>query len=257
MAWMRAARSVLSLALVLLWMAVPCWPLLELGIVPLARLRPRARRGLISWYMKFVVRGILRCMRLGGARFRWSGRLPGAEPVLVLMNHQSQVDILIATMLGEPHVPAFVPRARYARHVPLVSRSIELLGCPIVDPKRDPRGATETMRRAALELDHALLVFPEGHRSLDGELRPFRVGGTLAVLEARRLPVYLVVTDGYYRARRFVDFLFNISLLDGDTEVLGPFEPPADAAALPAAVNGWREIIERRLHERRAPRAAP
>jgi 1-acyl-sn-glycerol-3-phosphate acyltransferase len=138
----------------------------------------------------------------------------------------------------------------------MVSRCIQLLGCPIVDPKRDPRGAIEEMRRTAAGLDHALLVFPEGHRSPDGEIRPFRIAGTLAVLQTRRLPVYLVVTDGYYGARRFVDFVFNLRLLDGMTEVLGPFTPPEDPEQLTAAIEAWRGIMIERLRERRAGRGA-
>jgi 1-acyl-sn-glycerol-3-phosphate acyltransferase len=252
MSALRALRSALALLLVLLWMGGPCGVILYCGVAPLSWLYPSRRRALISWFMKLIVHGILAGMRLGGARFRWSGRIPGAEPVLVLMNHQSQVDILIATMLGDPHVPAFVPRIRYARFVPLVSRCIAMLGCPIVDPRRDPRGAIAEMRRTAASLDHALLVFPEGHRSRDGEIRPFRIGGTLAVLETRRLPVYLVVTDGYYRARRFVDFIYNIRSLDGMTEVLGPYTPPEDPEQLPAAIEGWRGIMIERLRERRA-----
>ncbi len=252
MAVLPALRGALAFVATLLWMGGPCALLLYPFLLPLGAVWRSKRRALVSWYMKFVVKGILFFFRLGGARFHWSGRLPTREASLIVGNHQSQIDILIATMMGDPYVPGFVPRARYTRwYIPLVAPSIWLLECPVVDPKRDARGAVEAMRRGALENRHGILIFPEGHRTLDGELRPFKAAGTIACLEARRVPVYLLVTDGYWRGRRLVDFLGNVPRLRGYTEVLGPFEPPADAAALPAFVDGLRHRIAERLKERR------
>jgi 1-acyl-sn-glycerol-3-phosphate acyltransferase len=84
--------------------------------------------------------------------------------------------------MAEPYVPAFVTRRRYARWIPAVSPCIRALECPIVDPKRDPRGAVELLRQAATVHDAGLLIYPESHRSRDGEVRPFRPAGVLAVL---------------------------------------------------------------------------
>ena len=105
------------------------------------------------------------------------GRVPTAEPVLIVANHQSLTDILQITLMSTPGVPAFVARRRYERFVPLVSASVRMLGCPIVDPKRDPEGSVEAIRRGARELPHGLIIFPEGHRSRDGEVLPFRAAG--------------------------------------------------------------------------------
>ncbi len=254
---LRTLRGAAAFIAALLWMGGPCALLLYPFVLPLAALWRSRRRVLVSWYMKFVVRGILGLFRLGGARFHWSGRLPTREACLVLMNHQSQIDILIATMMGDPYVPAFVPRERYTRwYIPLVAPSIWLLECPVVDPKRDARGAVDAMRRAAVENRHGILIFPEGHRSLEGELRPFRAAGTLACLEARRVPVYLLVTDGYWRGRRLADFLANVPRLRGETEILGPFEPPPADADLPGFVEDLRRRIAERLAERRRLAAA-
>jgi 1-acyl-sn-glycerol-3-phosphate acyltransferase len=252
MNFLRTLRGALAFLATMLWMGGPCAVVLYPCVLPLGAGWRSRRRALVSWYMRFVVRGILFFFRLGGARFSWTGRLPTREPCLIVANHQSQIDILIATMLGDPYVAAFVPRARYTHwYVPLVAPSIWLLECPVVDPRRDAKGSVEAMRRAALDNRHGILIFPEGHRSLDGELRPFRSAGTVACLEARRVPVYLMVTDGYWKGRRLVDFLANVPLLDGHTEVLGPFEPPADDAALPDFVEGLRQRIAQRLAERR------
>ena len=96
------------------------------------------------------------------------------------------------------------------------------------------------MRQAAALHEHGILIYAEGHRTLDGEVRPFRPAGVVALLERRRMPVYLVVTDGFWKSRRFVDFVSSISSIRGETEVLGPFEPPASDDELSAFVQGLR-----------------
>jgi hypothetical protein len=60
------------------------------------------------------------------------------------------------------------------------------------------------------------------------------------VLETRRMPVYLVVTDGFWKSRRFVDFVTSIPDIRGETEVLGPFAPPASDDELPAFLQDLR-----------------
>jgi 1-acyl-sn-glycerol-3-phosphate acyltransferase len=251
MTLLRGARSLLSVLLVGLLFVLGSI-VLRLAVLPGSWLFPGQRFRLVSLFMKAMSRGILALLTLGGARFRRAGAVPTAQPVLLVANHQSLVDILQVSLLSQPRVPAFVARARYARLVPLVSASIRLLGSPVIDPRRDARGAVETIRSVARRLPHGLLIFPEGHRSTDGAIRPFRTSGIEAVLAERRLPVYLVLNDGSWRARRFVDLLFRVHLIDATTEVVGPIEPPEAAAELPAFVDGLRRNLVARLAARRA-----
>jgi 1-acyl-sn-glycerol-3-phosphate acyltransferase len=247
----RGARSLASVLLVGLLFALGS-PVLRLVVIPGAWLFPRRRFLLISAFMRGISTGILDLLRLGGARVRRVGTLPTASPVLVVANHQSLLDICQASLLARPRTPAFVARRRYARFVPLVSACMRLLGCPIVDPRRNPAGAIEAIRRGARELPHGLVIFPESHRSVDGAIRPFRGAGLRAALEERRTPVYLVLNDGLWRVRRLADALFRVHLIDARSEVLGPFEPPEDSAALPEFIEGLRRTLVDRLAEVRA-----
>jgi 1-acyl-sn-glycerol-3-phosphate acyltransferase len=254
----RGARSLASVLLVGLWFVVGS-VVLRLVVLPGTWLFPRRRFWFVSWYMKLICVGIFALLRLGGAKVRRVGTLPTASPVLVVANHQALLDICQVTLLARPRVPAFVARRRYARFVPLVSACIRLLGCPIVDPKRDPQAAVEAIRHGARDLPHGILIFPEGHRSRDGEIGPFRTAGVLTILTERRMPVYLVLNEGVWRGRRLADLLFRVHLIDAVSEVMGPFEPPADDAQLPQFVAGLRETLVDRLAAIRAaarPRAA-
>ncbi len=242
---MTAALAALRSGLAIL--ALLAWMLLgglyqRLVVYPLVYLRPRWRSAVTSRYFRGMSHGILFLLRMGGATVRRTGTVPTTSPVLVLMNHQSLLDIPTAGLMSWPFVPWFVTRKRYHYGVPAVSPCLRLMGCPVIDPQ-DRKASLRTMRDAARELEHGLLVFAEGHRTRDGEIQPFQTAGVLTVLRERRLPVYLIVTDGFWAARRLVDFVFGVGRIRGETEVLGGFEPPAETDALPAFVDGLRETM--------------
>ncbi len=250
----RALRSLRSFAAILavglLFMLGSL--VLRLYVVPVAFFSPKRRFTLISRYMKWMARNIFRLLERGGARIRRSGRLPTESPILIVANHQSLLDILQVALLGDPFVPAFVTRRRYGRFVPLVSTSVRMLGSPLIDPRKNPLRALEIMRKTVRELPHGILIFPEGHRTRDGEVRPFRSAGLQVLLADRPTPVYLVVNEGSWKVRRLADTLFNLPLVDARSEVLGPFEPPPDPKEIPAFVERLRQAIVTRLREMRA-----
>jgi len=249
---LRGARSLLSVLLVGLYFMLMSLPL-RLVVVPGAFLFPSQRFRLVGWFMKAMSAGIWWLLCLGGAHVRRVGRIPTHEPVLVVANHQSLTDILQITLMSTPLVPAFVTRRRYHRYVPLVSQSIRLLGSPIVDPRRDPEGSKHEIRRGVLELSHGIAIFPEGHRSRDGEILPFHGAGTRTILAERPMPVYLVMNDGAWRVGRLSDLLFRVHWIDAYSEVLGPFTPPEDPAERPAFVRGLRDTLVQALERHRAP----
>jgi 1-acyl-sn-glycerol-3-phosphate acyltransferase len=253
---LRGVRSLVSVLLVgLLFLLMS--PVLRLVVVPGSWLFPRHRLLLVSVFMKAMSAAIFDLLRLGGASIRRVGTLPTGSPVLVVANHQALLDICQITLLAHPRVPAFVTRRRYARFVPLVSQCIRLLGSPIVDPKRDPKGSVAAIRQGARELPHGLAIFPEGHRTQDGEIRPFRSAGLETILAERRMPVYLVLNEGVWRVRRLADLLFRAPLIEAYSEVLGPFEPPADDAQLPEFIRGLSATLVARLAEIRGQDAPP
>jgi 1-acyl-sn-glycerol-3-phosphate acyltransferase len=221
----------------------------RLVLWPMVTLRPRRRRALVSAYMRVMCAGILGLLKGGGARVVRRGVVPTDGPVLLLMNHQSLVDICTVSLIGRPYVPWFVSRRRYGRFVPTIAFCQRLLGCPIIEPS-DRRAALATLADAARRQDHGIAIFPEGHRTRDGEIGPFHAAGAHVILRERPVPVYLVVTDGFWTARRLVDFVFNIHRIDGRTEILGPFTPPEPDRIGPF-VEEMREKMVAQLHAMR------
>ncbi len=170
--------------------------------------------------------------------------MPTGSPVLVVANHQSVLDICQVTLMARPHVPAFVARAAATpASCPSSPSASAFSAAPSSTRSATPRGAIDAVRRGARELPHGILIFPEGHRSLDGAIRPSAPRGLETILGARRTPVYLVLNEGVWRVRRFADLLFRVHLIDARSEMMGPFEPPADDARLPEFIQGLRQTL--------------
>ncbi|HUG52061.1 MAG TPA: lysophospholipid acyltransferase family protein [Vicinamibacteria bacterium] len=236
----------------LLWLGAAALPSLLLISLP-ARYAARGRR--LSWVSSWAraqCRLVLGILRLGGARSVRLGTVRTDVAGIILMNHQSLLDVPTAVLMCGPVVPAFVARERYAR-VPLISTGLRIADCPVVDPRRD-RAAALARLRQAVRADRAILIYPEGHRSTDGALQPFRTAGLIAMLTERRVPVWLVATDGFTGGRRLVD-LVQLHRIRGVTEVLGRFDPPDDEAAIPAFLDGLHSHLADGLARIRSRRA--
>ena len=246
---LRQIRSALSLLLALSCF-VPWGLYLYLIFVPAASLFPARAEAWMAALIKGIAGSLLLSLRLGGARFRRVGRIPTDGPCVVVGNHQSLVDPAVLITMSGPWVPAFVVRSRYAS-IPVVGTAMKWARCPIIDPIRDARGAVAAVAAAAARLEHGILIFPEGHRTLDGEVQPFRTSGLIAMLTTRRMPVYLAVTDGLWINRTLADVVFNVHKMRGETEILGPFAPPEDDAAIPAFIDGLHDTIVGHLAQMR------
>lgn len=251
---LQAARSLVVLLLVLVWLLIGA-VFQRLFMWPAVYLLPGRRYAMVSAFMRTMSRGIFALLELGGARYERRGVIPTSQPCLVLMNHQSLLDITTVVMLASPLVPAFATRKRYQYGVPCISPCLRLLGCPIVDPQGDTRGSVAAIEQAARRHPAGMVIFPEGNRSRDGRVRPFKTAGCRAALVARPMPVYLVVTDGFVAGRRLTDILFKVGEIRGQTEVLGPYTPPLDPGEHAAFVRELREILVARLEERRGASA--
>ena len=245
---LSAARGSIAVACAVLWLGVVALPWLLFMSAPAWSVSRGRRLSWVTHWARCQSRVVLGVLRVGGAQTARSGRVPTDAPGLVLMNHQSVLDIPTAILMAEPVVPAFVARVRYAS-VPVIAAGLWLADCPVVDPGRDREGALAVLRSAVRE-DRAVLIYPEGHRTPDGNLQPFRTAGLLAMLRERRVPVWLIVTDGFWSGRRLVD-LARLDLIRGTTEVLGPFTPPADEAALEPFLGELHAAMDEALRRRR------
>lgn len=222
-------------------------------IAGLARLLPARRIAILSSWERILAYFVIGSSRwIGGARIPPPPTILGQAGVLVLMNHQSLLDIPLVVMALRPHHPCIVTRARYARGKPLISHMVRLYQYPVVEPGATGRHSLQRITEAARESPVPFVVFPEGTRTRNGEIGPWKAGGLRRVLRARRWTVYLLVADGYWRTATLADFLQSVSTIDGRAVSVGPFESPEPGADPGAFIDQMREQMRISLAELRS-----
>ncbi len=244
----------MSICLLLLGVVAPLS--LYLVVVPWITIQPSRAKTIGAGWVSWLARSLTVLMRAGGARFEFEGEIDCNQPGVVIMNHQSLLDIPPLIHILRQRLPRFVVRAKYARGIPTVSRAIRFIDCIPVDPQRERATAVLALRKAARDgLGHAVLVYPEGHRSRDGEILPFRPAGLTALLQEKSLPVWIIVNDGLWRLRTLGDTLFALGTVRCRMRVIGPVMSPEDPDDLPAFIEERRQTLIRELAKMRTEAA--
>jgi 1-acyl-sn-glycerol-3-phosphate acyltransferase len=135
-------------------------------------------------------------LRMNGSSIDLVGleNIPQTGGVLFVANHQSNFDIPI--FVG--HVPrdkGFIAKLELLK-VPTFSRWMKYIGCIFID-RKDPRQSLAAITEAAerLKAGHSIVIFPEGTRSADGTVAPFKAGGFRLGLKAG-VPIVPVTISG-------------------------------------------------------------
>jgi 1-acyl-sn-glycerol-3-phosphate acyltransferase len=124
--------------------------------------------------------------------------VPADAAYVYCSNHQSLLDILVlgSVLPGDYKWAA----KRSLMKIPFLGWHLRLAGHVPVDRSAGSRAAAEVIGRfeEVLRQGKPLLVFPEGTRSEDGILHPFKNGGFYAAVRAG-VPVIPVALDGTHR----------------------------------------------------------
>jgi 1-acyl-sn-glycerol-3-phosphate acyltransferase len=213
-------------------------------VVPLVWVAPALKDRVLAAWQRWLAGTLIGVIRfVGGGRFEPFPTIPSEAGVLVLMNHQSVLDIPIIVRCIEQGYPRIVTRKRYARWVPVVSRMIRLYDYPVVDPKGAMRGQLKSLQAVAKDPRVPIVVFPEGTRSHDGALLPFRRGAVDTFLRRRKWKAYLATADGILACGRLKDMLNGVESVHCRVSVSGPFNTPSNAAEIPS----WLGEMEGRM----------
>jgi 1-acyl-sn-glycerol-3-phosphate acyltransferase len=252
---LRAARSLFFFLVYGLYLVFFFGLVQRVVIWPLALLLPKRRRAIVGAWFRLVAHSTLGLARhLGGVALDMEGALPPAAFVVV-MNHQSLLDIPIAYALVSRPYPVIPTRAYYARGIPGVSLLLRMAGHPLVrqttESRREDVLAIGRAAEAVYRGDQSILIYPEGHRSRDGEIGPFMRAGLRAILSRAQRPVYAIVVDGLWQSRTTAEALVRFSDSQACVRVLGPFPAPA-ADQVDAFIDETRERMITKLREMRA-----
>jgi 1-acyl-sn-glycerol-3-phosphate acyltransferase len=177
--------------------------------------------------------------RLCGVRVRLRGadRL-GAGAYMFTPNHQSHFDI--AALLGYlPGYNRFGTKRELFRH-PVLGAVLRTMGMIPID-RDDPAASIERLNELAAQR-FSTIMFPEGTRSRDGRLQPFKKGAFVAAIRMG-VPVVPVVCKGTAEVMPKGQYL---SILPGDVEVV-VLEPIPTAGLTYDDRDRLRDLVRERI----------
>jgi 1-acyl-sn-glycerol-3-phosphate acyltransferase len=140
-------------------------------------------------------------LTLVGIRYRVIGRenIP-SQAVVFCSNHESNVDppVLFQALHRRRHI---LYKAEL-RKFPIMKTAFDIGGfVPVDRADREKSIASISRGAASLRAGNSFLIFPEGTRSPDGRLLPFKKGGFIMALEAQ-VPIVPVAVQGGRDAMR-------------------------------------------------------
>lgn len=187
-------------------------------------------------------------LRLGqkilGIRVAVAGldRINKKTPYVFMSNHLSLIDGPMLFMLIPQAIRVILKKEVFK--VPIIGQAMRQVEFIPVDRKamKGGKASIDLASRMIREKEFSFLIFPEGTRSRDGNLQPFKRGGFFLAL-AGQVPVVPVSIEGSYELMPKGAFFAK----RGRVEVT--FHPPVsvqgfDRQSLPRLIDKVRDIIQ-------------
>ncbi len=231
----------LKLALIVLGSILQSIPMIALGLLDPYGKRVYPMFRFWSWCV----------LKIGGVglRVRLVGRLDPSHAYVFMANHQSNIDIPVLVQALAPFQLRWMAKRELLR-VPFFGWALWASRHIIVKRSRS-KAVVAAMAAACEKLTRGIsvVVFPEGTRSTDGQLLPFKRGG-FRLAEQAGVPIVPVTINGSGVLMKRGDW----RLKPGEVEiVIGDAIPPDDVRDRSRGqMHRVREAIDSRL----APRAA-
>ncbi len=122
--------------------------------------------------------------------------IPMNEPVIFACNHASQIDIPVLYKVLPVTFRFLVKKELFK--IPVLGTAMRSAGYIPID-RSGGKAAVRSLQAAAQELKKgaSIVIFPEGTRSLDGSLGPFKAGAFALAIRSKH-PVIPVAIHGTY-----------------------------------------------------------
>lgn len=184
-----------------------------------------------------------------GIRLEVSGieRIEKRKAYIFMSNHLSIIDGPLLFMLIPQSLRVILKKEAF--RIPIIAQAMRQAGLIPVDRKRLKGGKASIDRASRMirEKGFSFLIFPEGTRSRDGELQPFKRGGVFLALNSQ-VDIFPVTIKGTYEMMPKGSFFIK----KGKVRVA--FHPPVsvegfDRQNLSLLVDKVRDIIKAGLDE--------
>jgi len=195
----------------------------------------------------FLLSRLVQVIALDRFHLKVSGleKLPKSGPYILSSNHQSYIDPLILTSVLPPEVfgRLFAVGTSDIFGQGFMRRLARSMKVVVLDPDAN---LVPAMRAGAFGLRHgmALILYPEGERSIDGTPRIFKKGAAILSIHMQ-VPIVPIAIEGFYdawpRNQPFQKFA-PLKMTFGD-----PLYPPPESEASEAAYEKLTAEVKSRI----------
>ncbi len=138
---------------------------------------------------------LMRCSNILGTRFTFNNPyvISTNQPIIIVSNHQSLLDIPPIIWYMRKHHPKFISKIELGKGIPSVSYNLKHGGSVLIDRKKPIESVTKIKNFANYieNNNRAAVIFPEGTRSRNGIPKKFQAKGLLTLFE--QIPSALIV----------------------------------------------------------------
>lgn len=152
----------------------------------------KAANGLVRFWAKSL-------LSLSGIKLEIIGqdKIFEQPPSVYIANHQSLFDIL-AAIISIPGTARFIAKKELFR-IPVFAQGLKLIGTIKIDRGNSAK-ARETINESIkiIKRGVSVIIFPEGTRSKDGKIKPFKKGGFVLATQGKIPIVPMVISGSLY-----------------------------------------------------------
>lgn len=132
--------------------------------------------------------------------------IPVDQPKIFVANHQSMYDIPGLIWFLRKHHIKFISKIELTKGIPSISFNLKYGGGANIDRKDSKQAVGEIilLGNRMKEKNWSAMIFPEGTRSKDGNLKPFHVGGIATLL--KKVPNALIVPIAIENSWKLVQY---------------------------------------------------
>ncbi len=233
-------------------------------MLPLATFfTPRRKFEITESFARSAVKRIFRLMRsYCGVRLAFENTSGSELPArfLLVSNHQSLMDIPVCMALFPHQMLRFVAKRELGDGIPFVSLLLRSQGHALIRREGDATRAMQSIRlysRRCAREGTCPVIFPEGHRTRDGEVGVFHTAGVRKILEETPLPMVVAVLDGGWRIARIKDIPSNLTRSRFCVRVIGVTPALSRKKEVLEAISAARAEILQELARIRRSRPDP
>jgi len=163
---------------------------------------------ILNWFL-------VRSTHFLGTRYSFKNPhdIPTDKPIIIVSNHQSMNDIPPIIWFMRKHHAKFISKKELGKGIPSVSYNLRHGGSVLIN-RKDPVQSINAIKHIAEYIENhnrAVVIFPEGSRSRDGNPKPFKKRGLETLFKhASNALVVPITINNSWKLLRYGKFPYGI-----------------------------------------------